>query len=148
MLAVPYQSMPPAVSALMAGTVQMFFGNVSDVIEQVRSGKFHLLAVSTQQRTAAFPDVQTVAESVPGFTMIGWHGVFVPAGTPQPIVDRLSKTLATMHDDAEFVKTLANVGIDTVNGTPEQLAQAIQSDIVLYRSALDAAGLLRKDIAR
>ena len=148
MLAVPYQSMPPAISALLAGTVQMFFGNISDSIEQVRSAKFRLLALSSEKRSTAFPDIPTVAETVPGFTMIGWHGVFVPAGTPQPIVERLSHTLAAMRLDAEFVKILGNVGIDTVSGTPDDLARAIQSDIVLYKSALEAAGLLRQDVAK
>jgi tripartite-type tricarboxylate transporter receptor subunit TctC len=148
MLAVPYQSMPPAISALLAGTVQMFFGNISDVIEQIRSAKFRLLALSSEKRSAAFPAVPTVAETVPGFSMIGWHGVFVPSGTPQPIVERLSSALAAMSRDAEFVKTLGNVGIETVYGTPEDLARAIQSDIVLYRAALQAAGLIPKDAAK
>src|SRR5262249_47625816 len=71
MIAVPYQSMPPAVSALLAGTVQMFFGNITDAIEHIRSGKFRLLAVSSVERSAAFPDVPAVAEILPGFTMIG-----------------------------------------------------------------------------
>ena len=148
MLAVPYQSMPPAISALLAGTVQMFFGNITDAIESIRSGKFRLLAVSGEERSPAFPDVPTVAETVPGFSMIGWHGVFVPAGTPQPIVARLSKALADIRRDTEFIKILANVGIDTVGGAPDDLARAIQSDIILYKAALEAAGLLRKDAAK
>jgi tripartite-type tricarboxylate transporter receptor subunit TctC len=145
MVAVPYQGMPPAISALLAGTVQMFFGNISDAIEPIRNGKFRLLAISSERRSRQFPDVPTVAETVPGFTMIGWHGVFVPSGTPQPIAERLSGALAAIGQDAEFIKILGNVGIDTVIGTPNDVAQAIQSDIVLYRAALDAAGLLRKD---
>jgi tripartite-type tricarboxylate transporter receptor subunit TctC len=148
MVAVPYQSMPPAVSALLAGTVQMFFGNITDAIEHIRSGRFRLLAVSSGERSAAFPDVPTVAETHPGFTMIGWHGVFVPAGAPKPVVDRLSTALTMLRNDAEFVRILGNLGIDTVGGTPEELAQMVQSDIVLYRSALTAAGLLRKDAER
>jgi tripartite-type tricarboxylate transporter receptor subunit TctC len=145
MVAVPYQSMPPAISALLAGTVQMFFGNISDAIEPIRNGKFRLLAVSSERRSRQFADVPTVAETVPGFTMIGWHGVFVPSGTPQAIAERLSGALAAIGRDAEFVRILGNVGIDTVTGTPNEVAQAIQSDIVLYRAALDAAGLLRKE---
>jgi tripartite-type tricarboxylate transporter receptor subunit TctC len=125
--------------------VQMFFGNISDAIEPIRNGKFRLLAVSSGTRSRQFPDVPTVAETVAGFTMIGWHGVFVPAGTPQPIAERLSGALAAIGRDAEFIKILGNVGIDTVIGTPDDVARAIQSDIVLYRAALDAAGLLRKD---
>jgi tripartite-type tricarboxylate transporter receptor subunit TctC len=148
MLAVPYQSMPPAVAALLAGTVQMLFGNISDAIEPIRSGKVRMLAVSGEKRSAAFPDVPTVAETLPGFTMIGWHGVFVPAGTPQPVVDRLSGALAALADDPEFIRMLGNLGIDAVSGDADDLARAIRSDIALYRSALAAAGLLRRDIAR
>jgi tripartite-type tricarboxylate transporter receptor subunit TctC len=148
MVAVPYQSMPPAISSLLAGTVQMFFGNISDAIEQIRSGKFRLLAISTDKRMAAFPEVPTVAETLPGFTMIGWHGVFVPAGTPQPIIERLSTALAAISRDAEYIKILGNVGIDTMSGTPEDLAEAVQSEIVQYKAALEAAGLLRKDAAK
>src|SRR5215470_8393388 len=83
MVAVPYQSMPPTIAALLAGTVQMFFGNISDVIEPVRIGKARLLAMSTAERSPQFPDVPTVAETIPGFTMTGWHAYFAPAGTPR-----------------------------------------------------------------
>jgi tripartite-type tricarboxylate transporter receptor subunit TctC len=145
MVAVPYQSMPPAVSALLSGTVQMFFGNISDSIEQIRAGKFRLLALSSEKRSAQFPDVPTVAETVPGFSMIGWHGVFAPAGTPRQIIERLSGTLRDLGRDAEYVRILGNVGIDTVSGSPEDLAQAVQEDIMLYKAAIEAAGLLRKD---
>src|SRR6516225_2732469 len=148
MLAVPYQSMPPAVAALLSGTVQMFFGNITDVIEQVRSKKLRLLALSSEKRSAAFPDIPTVAETVPGFALIGWHGVFVPSGTPQPVVERLSYAIAVMSRDAAFVATLSNVGIETVSDTPEGLAKMVQADMVLYKTALEAAGLLRKDAAQ
>jgi tripartite-type tricarboxylate transporter receptor subunit TctC len=147
MLAVPYQSMPPAIAALLAGTVQMFFGNLTDVIEQVRSKKLRLLALSSEKRSAAFPDIPTIAETVPGFTLVGWHGVFVPSRTPQPIVERFSNAIAAMRRDAEFVGTLGNLGIETVNDTPEALAKVVQSDIVLYKAALEAAGL-RRDAAQ
>jgi tripartite-type tricarboxylate transporter receptor subunit TctC len=147
MLAVPYQSMPPAIAALLDGTVQMFFGNLTDVIEQVRSKKLRLLALSSEKRSAAFPDIPTVGETVPGFTLVGWHGVFVPSGTPQPVVERLFNAIAAMGRDAEFVGTLSNLGIETVSDTPEALAKVVQSDIVLYKAALEAAGL-RRDAAQ
>jgi tripartite-type tricarboxylate transporter receptor subunit TctC len=148
MLAVPYQSMPPAVSALLAGTVQMFFGNITDAIEQIRSGKFRLLAVSGEKRSTAFPDAPTVADTLPGFTMIGWHGVFAPAGTPKPVINRLFGAITALASDPEFIKILSNLGIEAVEGTPDELALTIQSDIALYKSALAATGLLHRDIAR
>jgi tripartite-type tricarboxylate transporter receptor subunit TctC len=148
MVAVPYQSMPPAITALMSGTVQMFFGNISDIIEPIRTGKVRLLAVSTEKRSPEFPDVPTIAESIPGFVLIGWNAFFAPVGTPRPIVDSLSNTLIKISHDAEIMKTLANIGIDTINGSAEDLANAIQADISLYKTALDATDLLRKEVAK
>ena len=148
MVAVPYQSMPPTIAALLAGTVQMFFGNISDVIEPVRIGKARLLAMSTAERSPQFPDIPTVAETVPGFTMTGWHAYFAPAGTPRPIIEHLSKTLAVVSRDPAIVKTLGSLGIDAVDATGDELAQTIQADIPLFRAALDAAGLLRTQTAR
>lgn len=148
MLAVPYQSMPPTITALMAGTVQMFFGNISDIIEPIRSGKVRLLAVSTERRSAEFPDVPTVGETLPGFVVVGWNACFAPPGTPQPIIAHLSKTLADIGRDAEVTTKLANIGIDTVAGGPADVTKAIETDIPMFKAALDTAGLLRKDAAK
>ena len=101
----------------------------------------------TAKRSPQVPDVPTVAETVPGFTMTGWHGVFVPRGTPQPIIDRISKALVAISHEPEFSKILGNLGIDTTSSTPDGLAQAIKSDTALFRAPLDAAGLLRKEAA-
>jgi tripartite-type tricarboxylate transporter receptor subunit TctC len=144
MVVVPYQSTPPALVGLVSGTVQMFFGNVSDVLEIVHGGKARLLALSTAQRASQFPDIPTVSETVPGFVMTGWIGYFAPAGTPQPIIDRLSRALVAICREPEIVKTMANVGIDTIGNSPEEFAAAIQADLPIVRSAVEAAGLLRK----
>jgi tripartite-type tricarboxylate transporter receptor subunit TctC len=148
MVTVPYQSMPPTVAALLSGTVQMFFGNISDVIEPIRTGKVRLLALSTQNRAAEFPDVPTAAETIPGFVVAGWHGCFAPAGTPQKIMDHLSRTLAEVSRDPTVVKTLGNLGIDTVSSTAEDLGHAVRADTALFKTALEAAGLLRQQTAR
>jgi tripartite-type tricarboxylate transporter receptor subunit TctC len=89
-----------------------------------------------------------VAETIPGFTMTGWHAYFAPAGTPRPIIEHLSKTLAVVSRDPAIVKTLGSLGIDAVNAPGDELAQTIQADIPLFRAALDAAGLLRTQTAR
>ncbi|PWT88858.1 MAG: hypothetical protein C5B56_08080 [Proteobacteria bacterium] len=148
MVAVPYQSMPPAITALLSGTVQVFFGNVSDVIEPIRNGKVRLLAMSTEKRSAEFPHVPTVAETVPGFAVTGWHAYFAPAGTPRPIIEHLSKTLAVIAHDPAVVSTLSNVGIDVATGTPDDVTERIQADIAAFREALAAAGLLRNQLAK
>src|SRR5262249_24109679 len=93
------------------------------VIAPVRIGHAPLLAMSTAERSPQFPDIPTVAETVPGFTMTGWHAYFAPAGTPRPIIEHLSKTLAVVSRDPAIVKTLGSLGIDAVNATRDQLAQ-------------------------
>jgi tripartite-type tricarboxylate transporter receptor subunit TctC len=144
MVVVPYQSTPPALMGLLSGTVQVFFGNISDLMELVQGGKGRLLAISTEKRVPQFPDIPTVAETVPGFVMTGWIGYFAPAGTPRPIIDRLSRALVAICRDPDIVKTMANVGIDTVGNTPEQFAAAIHAELPIARSAVEAAGLLHR----
>jgi tripartite-type tricarboxylate transporter receptor subunit TctC len=144
MVVVPYQSTPAALVGLLSGAVQVFFGNVSDVLELVQSGKARLLAISTEKRVAQFPDIPTVSETVPGFVMTGWIGYFAPAGTPPPIIDRVSKALVAICREPEVIRTMANVGIDAVGDTPQAFAAAIEADLPIVRSAVEAAGLLRK----
>lgn len=145
MVAVPYQSMPPTIAALLSGTTQLFFGNISDIIAAVRDGKVRLLATSTQKRLPEFPDVPTVSETVPGFSVIGWNACFVPTGTPQPIIQDLAAKLAMISRDPDVTALLAKLGIDTVARPSEQVTKAIQDDIPTFRTALKAAGLLRKN---
>jgi tripartite-type tricarboxylate transporter receptor subunit TctC len=144
MVVVPYQATPPSIVALMTGTIHMFFGNVSDVAESVRGNKVRLLAISTDKRIAQFPDTPTISETVPNFVMTAWNGYFAPAGTPRPIIDRLSQALAAICRDPEVLKIMSNMGVDAIGGTPEHLAAAIQQDLPVYRAAAEAAGLRRQ----
>jgi tripartite-type tricarboxylate transporter receptor subunit TctC len=144
MVVVPYQSTPAALVGLLSGAVQVFFGNVSDVLELVQSGKARMLAISTEKRVAQFPDIPTVSETVPGFVMTGWIGYFAPAGTPRPIIDRVAQAVVAICREPEVVNTMTNAGIDSVGNTPEEFAAAIAADLPIVRSAVEAAGLLRK----
>ena len=76
--------------------------------------------------------------------MTGWIGYFAPTGTPPPIIERLAQAIITICHEPELVKTMAKVGIDTVGNTPQEFAAAIQADLPVARSAVEAAGLLRK----
>jgi len=141
---VPYQSTPPAILGLLSGTVQMFFGNVSDVMEVVQSDKGRLLALSTEKRAPLFAAVPTVAETVPGFVMTGWIGYFAPAGTPRPIIERLSRAVMAICREPNVVRTMTTQGIDAVGNTPDEFAAVIAADLPIVRAAVEAAGLLRK----
>jgi tripartite-type tricarboxylate transporter receptor subunit TctC len=142
MVVVPYQSTPQALVGLLAGSAQVFFGNVSDVLELVHTGKARMLAISTENRVAQFPDVPTVSETVPGFVMTGWIGYFAPAGAPPPIIARVASTLAAICREADLVSTMGKLGIEPVGGAPDEFAAAIAADLPRMRSAVEAAGLL------
>lgn len=144
LVGVPYTGAPPAILALINGTIQLFFGNVSDIVGSVRSGEVRLLAVSSAKRMPQFPDVPTVSETVSGFVMTGWNGFFAPAGTPRPIIARLSQAIAEACHDPDVVAKLANLSLDAVGSSPEDLAAAIQADQPVYRQAMEAAGLISK----
>lgn len=144
LVSVPYTAAPPAILALLNGTIHMFFGNISDVVGAVHTERVRLLAISTAERMPQFPDVPTVSETVPGFVMTAWNGYFAPAGTPRPIVDRLAKALAIICRDPEVVAVMSRLGVEAVGSTPEELAAAIRRDLPIYQAAVEAAGLTRK----
>jgi tripartite-type tricarboxylate transporter receptor subunit TctC len=135
MVVVPYQSTPPALMGLLSGTVQVFFGNVSDVMELVQSGKGRLLALSTEKRVPQFPDIPTVSETVAGFVMTGWIGYFAPTGTPRPIIDQLNAALRQTLADARVQDAFANAGMGLYPAdqeTPEIATAMLKSEIVRW----------------
>lgn len=140
---VPYTATPPSILAVVSGQIQMFFGNISDIVAPVHSGDIRLLAVSTAKRVPQFPDVPTVSETVPDFVMTGWNGYFAPAGTPQPIIDKLSIAMQKICRDPEIVQKMANLSLQAVGSTPEELAAAIRADLPVYRQAAEAAGIVQ-----
>jgi tripartite-type tricarboxylate transporter receptor subunit TctC len=141
---VPYQSTPAALVGLVSGSVQVFFGNMPDVLELVQSGKVRLVAISTEKRMAQFSGIPTVNETLPGFVMTGWIGYFAPTGTPRFIIERLSKAVMSICREPEVIRLMNAAGIDPVGGSPEEFAAAIDADLPIVRSAVEAAGLLRK----
>jgi tripartite-type tricarboxylate transporter receptor subunit TctC len=144
MVAIPYQSTPASVLAVISGTVQVFFGNIPDIVESYRSGRVRLLALSNAERIPQFPDLPTVGETVPGFVMTGWNGFFAPAGTPQPIIRRLSQAIAAICRDPEVVKTMTSLSLEPVGSSPEEVAEIIRRELPIYEAAVTAAGLRRR----
>jgi tripartite-type tricarboxylate transporter receptor subunit TctC len=144
MVAIPYQSTPASVLAVLNGTVQVFFGNIPDIVESYRAGSVRLLALSNAKRIPQFPDIPTVAETVPGFVMTGWNGIFAPAGTPEKIVRRLSQAMAAICRDPDVVKTMTSMSLEAVGSTPEEVAEVIRRELPIYEVAVTTAGLRRK----
>ncbi len=91
MTAIPYKSGAPAMAGLVAGEVEMYFGNASELMLHTETKSVRILAISTQQRIAQLPDIPTVAETFPGFDTSSWNGFLAPAGTPTPILETVEK---------------------------------------------------------
>jgi len=126
MLHIPYKGGAPALADVIGGQVDAYFANAGSALGYVRSGQLKALAVTSRQRMAALPEVRTVAESgFPDFEVLEWNGLFVPKGTAQPIVDRLSSEIQAVVRDPETRARLDKLGADPVGGTPAEFATFI-----------------------
>jgi tripartite-type tricarboxylate transporter receptor subunit TctC len=144
MVHVPFTGGQQALAAVLSKSVDMHFGNSSDLIEPVKSGIVRALAVSTPERMPQLPDVPTVAETVAGFAYIAWNGYAVTGGVPAEVTARLAEALATVAHDPVVIKTFANLGIESVGSSPEQAADSIRTDMPIYSQIVDMAGVRRK----
>jgi tripartite-type tricarboxylate transporter receptor subunit TctC len=144
MVHVPFSGGQAALTAVLSKSVDMHFGNSSDLIEPVRSGTVKALAVSTRQRMPRLPDVPTVAETIPGFEYLAWNGYAVTGGVPAEVKSRLSLALQPIARDPEIVKVFASLGIESLGTTPEEAVESIRTDMPIYAQTVDMAGVRRK----
>jgi tripartite-type tricarboxylate transporter receptor subunit TctC len=138
---VPYKGGGPAVADLVAGTVQMYFGNASELIQHSKSGKIRLLGVSSETRAPQLPEVPAIAESFAGFRTLTWNGLLAPAGTPPAIVNRLAAEVQKIVREPAVVARLTSIGVDPLGSTPAEFAEMIRTDSVIWQEAIKAAGL-------
>jgi len=142
MEAVIYKGGGPAMTDVVAGHVNCYFGNYNEILPHAGSGRVRVLATSGEKRARQLPDVPTVAEQgYPGFRTETWNGYVAPAGTPHEIVERIAREIAAGCKDANFVARLDKIGVDAICSTPEQFAQAIRDDLKLWKDAAAAAGM-------
>jgi len=140
---VPYKGTPPAVTDVLAGQVQMMFANTLSVLPHVRSGRLRALAISSSKRSAAAPELPTVAESgVPGFDASTWFGMFAPSGTQKEIIGRLNGEVRKIVQTAEVRARLISQGADPAIGlTPEEFRVYVRSELVKWEKAVKAVGV-------
>jgi len=139
---VPFKGTGPALTSVLGGQVQMMFSNMLPAMPHVRSGKLHGLAVTSAQRSAAAPDIPTVAESgIADFETTSWHGVVVPAGTPAPIVRRLYTELSRIARQPDVADRFASDGTRVVASTPEEFTALVKSETARWAKILKAAGI-------
>src|SRR5438105_10472383 len=115
---IPYKGSAPALTDLIAGTVQLIFDNMPPSLPHIRAGKLRALAVTTAVRSDALPDVPTVAETVPGYEASAFYGIGVPKGTPAAIIERLNREVQGALADPRMKARLAELGGIVLPGAP------------------------------
>jgi len=138
---IPYRSSPEGHTALIRGDVSMFFDTPVTAIPQIRDGKLRALGVSSPARSPTLPEVPAIAESLPGYEVLGWNGLLAPAGTPAPIVARLSREVRAILSDPAMLRRLAQLGADAAPSEPDAFAARIHSDIAKWSRVIREAGI-------
>lgn len=129
MVHVGYKSGGPAIVDVMGGQVDFMFSTVAASSPLVASGKLRALAISSPTRSPRLPEVPTIAETIaPGYEAFEWNGVFVPAGTPAPVADKLHKALVEVLKEDEVRKRFADVGVQPVGSTPAEFAAFLKKE--------------------
>ena len=138
---IPYKGAAPAMQDLVAGQVQLMFDNWSSSRGQVQAGKIRALAVTTAKRSALAPDLPTIAESgLPGFDISTWFGIFAPAGTPKPALDRLHAEFTKALAAPDVREKMTNLGAEPVGNAPEEFAAYIRAEAEKYARVIKASG--------
>ncbi len=143
MLSVPYKGVADAYPAVASGDVNWMIGATISAMPLVKAGRLRAIAVTSAQRSKSLPELPTVAESgVAGYEVVGWFGMFAPAGTPMPIVEKLNAEAKRALQRAEFVRMAEAQGTDVVASSPQELAQVVRAEIGIWRKV---AGSLKAE---
>jgi len=138
---IPYKGSSPAVADLIAGQVQTMIDGLPSALPHVKAGKLRALAVTSARRSAAAPDLPTIAESgYPGFSADAWSGLFAPKGTPRPIVDKLAAETQRILKLPEVQKRLADLGAEPVGSTPAEFSEHVKREIDKWARVVKASG--------
>jgi tripartite-type tricarboxylate transporter receptor subunit TctC len=137
---VPYHGGGPAITALLAGDVQIMFAGVEG-LAQVKSGKLRALAITAAERLEYFGNLPTVAESgLPGFDVETWYGLYVPAATPAQVVQRLNKDVNDILREPATIDRYRKLGFEVFQSTPQQFGAFTQSELKKWRDVIQVAG--------
>lgn len=142
MVHVPYKGGVPALMDTIAGAAAVTFITPAQALPQVRAGKIKAFGISSVKRSPVLPEVPTVAEAgVPGFEAIVWFGVLTQVKTPRPIIDKLHAEIARMLALPETRERMAQLGVDVLNGSPEQLGKMMRDDLQKWSAVAKQAGI-------
>ncbi|HET7598577.1 MAG TPA: tripartite tricarboxylate transporter substrate binding protein [Burkholderiales bacterium] len=137
---IPFKGGAPAVVALMGGEVQATITPIPEIVSHVKSGRLRAIAVSSAKRTAQFPGIPSIGETVKGYDYTSWFGAFAPAGTPRTIVDRLNAEIRKAMADPAVAANLASQTLDPMPMSPEEFGRMLQADYDMLREVVRISG--------
>jgi tripartite-type tricarboxylate transporter receptor subunit TctC len=142
LLHIPYKGSGPLTTDLLGGQVTMSFDTITPVLPHIKAGKLRALAVTTNKRSAALPDVPTLEEAgLVGFDLGTWFGVLAPASTPRDVLSRLSIEIINVVKSPGFRKRMDEIGAEPIGNTPEQMARQIRADTEKYAALVKRANV-------
>jgi tripartite-type tricarboxylate transporter receptor subunit TctC len=145
MVHVPYKGGGPLLSDVLAGHIDAGFPTPLEGLSHIKAGRLRPLAVTTTRRMSVLPDVPTMAETgVAGYEVNGWYGVLAPAGTPEPILDKLNESILEALRAPDVIATFARDGVTTVGSTRSEFGAHVRSEVNKWKRIVQEAGI-RKD---
>lgn len=142
LLHVPYKGGAPALTDVMAGSVDMYFGNAASTLQHVASGKLRALGVSSRQRLKGLPHVPTLSESgIPNYEVLEWNGLFLPKGTPADVVQRFAKEVQAAMADPKVRERLSQAGVIPVGDSPSEFGKFIDTESRRWQQLVKARGI-------
>jgi len=137
---VPYKGMAPGLADVLGGQVDMMFAGLSSALPQAREGKLRMLAIGSEKRNAALPDIPAMAEQLPGFAAENWFGLLASPATPNAIANRISGVIAESMKQPDVIKRLEALSFDAVGSTPAELALLMRQESERWAKVIRSTG--------
>jgi tripartite-type tricarboxylate transporter receptor subunit TctC len=141
MIHVPYRGIAPALTDLLGGQVQVYFGSLTSTIEYIRAGKLRALAVTTMARSEALPHLPTIREFLPGYEASQWYGIGAPKNTPAETVDKLNREINAGLADPKIKARLADIGGTPLTGSPTDFGKLVAEEIEKWAKVIKFASI-------
>jgi tripartite-type tricarboxylate transporter receptor subunit TctC len=142
MMHVPFRGGPPAIAEIIAGRLDMMFGNLAEILPHIRSGAVRPIAFTSTPPSPVLPGVPTIAQAgLPNFRADNWFGIGAPGGTPREIVERLNVEINKIVKVQEFADRLVSLGYQPLGGSIEDMQQTIRRDRARWKAVIDASGI-------
>lgn len=139
---IPYKGLSPALTDLLSGEVQLMFSSAVAMLPQVKAGRLRAIAMTGAKRSPAIPDIPTVAEAgVPGYETGSWYGIVVPAGTPKPAIDKLSREVVAIVHSPDITKRLTDEAVIPIGSTPEEFSAHIRKELARWAKVIRQSGI-------